>query len=208
MSGPSNPLVDHGLGPGEDRPIEAVQAPREPVDERVELRIGQRTIHPSIELRGVRIEVVATKDGLERTGTSDQQRQTLEAASTGDDARADLDLREDRALTTREAHIERLRDLAAEPSCTTAYEADGHEGGLLQAPGDVRPWRQTRGSWLEPVLGDTHKINVRDEEVRMRAIEDHDLQVRLSLQLGDQRLERKHDLWSRHVDRRRVERDP
>ncbi len=63
----AGPSVDKFFCKLEGSRIEARDASRKPIDERVQLGVGDRSVHPAISFRGLGIEIFGAADDLERT---------------------------------------------------------------------------------------------------------------------------------------------
>jgi hypothetical protein len=62
----------------------------EVVDEVIQLVIGYGSIDPAIQCCHVGVEVIASQDDLQCSGSSHHQRKSLECAAAGKHARPDL----------------------------------------------------------------------------------------------------------------------
>ncbi len=167
--------VDRQLGAGDRLGRERRDARGERVDERAQLRIGERAVHVTPALGGVGIDVVAPEHDLERTTAPDEPVQSLRAAAARDDPHGDLGLRQDRAPVRREAHVARQRELAA---AAPRDPLEDRDRGLRHRaePVDRRlesPDVVVAVHVVERQRLDQRHVRVRDEERRIGGVE-HD----------------------------------
>lgn len=122
--------VDHRLGGGERGAVERCEPGDDGVDEGIQLGVGQGAGDPAPSFGGGCVVVGAGEDDLQCAVTTDGARKQLRAATTGQQATADLGLPEDRLLTAGVAQVECEREVTAAPGAAS----DGCDGdvGALQ----------------------------------------------------------------------------
>ena len=72
--------------------IEGGQTPDERIDERVEVAIVQRAVHPGIALGDLGVEIVATEHDLKCPGAAYHAREPFQPSAAWDQPDADLGL--------------------------------------------------------------------------------------------------------------------
>ena len=131
--------VDHRLGGGERGAVERCEPGDDGVDEGIQLGVGQGAGDPAPSFGGGCVVVGAGEDDLQCAVTTDGARKPLRAATTGQQATADLGLPEDRLLTAGVAQVECECEVTAAPGAAS----DGCDG-------DVGPCRISGPGWSRP----------------------------------------------------------
>ena len=138
--------VDEPLGVG-DRPfVEPSDPRRERLYERVQIGVGQGSIHVAIGLSLLSPDVFRAQEHFEGAVSTDAFGQSGHRAPAGDQPHAYLPLREDGLFAAGETHVAGERDLAAVARRSTADEGDGGDWRAGQTHEKVRPRRQSRGA--------------------------------------------------------------
>jgi hypothetical protein len=111
--------VDHRLGGGERGAVERCEPGDDGVDEGIQLGVGQGAGDPAPSFGGGCVVVGAGEDDLQCAVTTDGARKPLRAATTGQQATADLGLPEDRLLTAGVAQVECECEVTAAPGAAS-----------------------------------------------------------------------------------------
>ena len=131
--------VDYRLGGGERGAVERCEPGDDGVDEGIQLGVGQGAGDPAPSFGGGCVVVGAGEDDLQCAVTTDGARKPLRAATTGQQATADLGLPEDRLLTAGVAQVECECEVTAAPGAASDG-CDGDVGALESSgPGWSRP---------------------------------------------------------------------
>src|SRR5271165_7263935 len=162
---------------------EGRDATGERVDERSELVLGERAVDVSPTLGEVSVDVVATEDDLERARPTHEPRKALRASPARNDPHGDLRLGEYGLASSGEAHIHRERKLAAAPSRAALDYRDRHLRHRAKPVHHRLKERKLARGWLRlpGKLEDQVDVGVRDEELRIRAVDHHDSHLRVGL---------------------------
>jgi hypothetical protein len=144
----------------------------------------------AVPLGEVCVVILGAQQDFERAGAAHDPREVLGGAAAGNLAERRLELREDRRLARREAHVARQHELAAGGANAPVDLRDADEAARAQVAKQQRDGSfagQLRG--LRPVLRDPRQVDVRDEVVGVRALEHQHLERRVrfgSLNQGDE----------------------
>ena len=165
---------DRRLRVGDGVGRERGDAPRERVDERVQLVRVQGAVDVPPALGGLGVDVATAEDDLERAAAADQRRQPLRPAAAGDDPHRDLGLGQDGPAARGEAHVHAQHELAAAAPGTALDDRDRRLGHGPEAVDHGREQRQLGrlGLLLLRQLQDQAHVRVGDEEVGVRAVDD------------------------------------
>jgi hypothetical protein len=163
-------------------------AARKRADEPRERLGGQRALDPAVTLREIGVVVGGAEHDLECPAAAHQAREVLCGAAAGNRAEGGLELREDRRLARREAHVARQHELAAGGAHSTLDLRDRHETAraeVVEQQRDRRLAGQLRR--LLAVLRDPRQVHVGDEVVRVGAREHEHLDSGVGFRALDQR---------------------
>ena len=154
-------------------------------------------------------EIVATEDDFEGPSLPHEPGKPLGAAPARDDAHTDFRLSEDGLADRTEPHVEAEHELAASPSRSALDLGDAH---LRHPPEDLGRLDQVvefraRRQGLPTEHHQHVHIEVGDEEVGVRAVEDRHLHRVVCQDLPCQPNEFRRKLEGKQVDRRVVDRD-
>ena len=126
--------VDHRLGRRQGGAVEGSQPGDDGVDEGIQLGVGQGAGDPAPSFGGGCVVVGAGEDDLQCPVTTDGARKPLRAATTGQQATADLGLPEDRLLTAGVAQVECECEFVPAAPGAASDGCDGDVGGLGECP--------------------------------------------------------------------------
>ena len=141
-------------------------------NERAERRCGQGSIDPAVPFGEVCVVVLGAQQDLEGAGAPHQPGEVLGGAAAGDLTERRLELREDRRFARGEAHVAGEHELAASRAHAALDLRDGDEAACAQVAEQERDRRYT-GEFRRflPVLRDSRQVDMRDEVVRVAALE-------------------------------------
>jgi signal transduction histidine kinase len=115
---------------------------RERIDERVEVGIVQRAVHPAIALGDISIEIVAAEDYLKCTRSADQTWEPFQSSAARDQTDADLGVAEQGVLPAGEAHVASQHELVTDATRAAANLRDAHDWRGRKAQNKVAPKAQ------------------------------------------------------------------
>jgi hypothetical protein len=192
--------VDDRLGGRQCLLIKREYTPYEVRHERIELSVRNRTVDPSVAFRHVGAVIVGSEDDLQCTRPPDQQGQPLKRAAAGNQTGRNLGLTKDRRFAAREAHVEGLRKFASASTNASTDHRDAQDAALRKPAGGLDPPGNTESALL------TADTVVCEEEIRVCALERHDLQRGVRLDVCDEIVEGVVHPVVDDIDRRIVQR--
>ncbi len=130
--------VDKTLCGAERFRVERCDACRHSLDEPIEFGIGHRAVDVAVTLCKFAINVIGTKEYLERAASSDQTRQPRHWSSAWDKAGADLPLRKNRLFPAGKPHVAGEREFAAHAGSPATDRCDGNNRSAAQSNQHVR----------------------------------------------------------------------
>src|SRR6202045_3994362 len=159
--------------------VERGQTPDERIDERVEVVIVQRAVHPAIALGDISIEIVAAEDDLKCARAADQTREPFQRSAARDQSDADLGVAEQGALPAGETHVAGQHELVTDAARAAANLGDAHDWRGREAQHKFAPKAQRL--WPFSGLG---YVEMGDEKIGIRRLKHYDLQGRVRLDIG------------------------
>src|ERR1700731_2080851 len=162
--------------------VERGQTPDERIDERVEVVIVQRAVHPAIALGDISIEIVAAEDDLKCARAADQSREPFQRSAARDQSDAYLGVAEYGPLPAGEAHVAGQHELVTDAACAAANLGDAHDWRGREAQHKVAP--KAQHLWPFSCLG---YVEMGDEKIGIRRLERYGLHGWVSLEVGHQR---------------------
>jgi hypothetical protein len=135
--------------------------------------------------------------------------QARHGSAAGDDAHAHFELREERFLATREAHVAGERELTAVSGRPPPDQGDRNERGAREAYQDVGPCLETGRTLREAgqIVEVREEVGVVQKEAVDSAFEDHHLHSVVVLELRHDLPDLWNELRTHDVERRDVEYD-
>src|SRR3954468_13269377 len=178
-------FVDEVLGVGDGPLVERGDPGCESVDEVVQLAIRQRAVHVAEALGIGASDVVCAQEHFERACPSHDPRQSCHGPAAGDEAHAHFELRQERLLAAREAHVAGERELTAVSGCPPPDQRDRDERGARQAHQDVGPRLEAGRTLREAgqILEVREEVGVIQKEAVDGTFEDHHVHSLIALQL-------------------------
>ncbi|NJD31406.1 MAG: hypothetical protein FIB04_05920 [Gammaproteobacteria bacterium] len=138
---------------------------------------GQRPVDVSVPLRELRRKIPAAQYDLERASAPEQPRKPHGSTCTRDDPDPDFGLAQDAAADLGKPHVAGERQFATAAPAAALDLGDGRLGHRAEAIQDAmhpaQPLGASRRCLRQP--GDDVDVGVRDEELRIGALQDHDL---------------------------------
>src|SRR5580704_9727536 len=190
-------------------PVEGGDPAREHIDEAVQLRVRKCPVDVSVSFRGVSVEVIRAENDFECAAAADQQWEPFRTAAAGMHAHPDFGVAQSRVLARREAHVAGENELAAHAPDAASNLRDADHRGLGEA--DERIYQDGEAGRPDS-RGDVPRlagqIKVGKVELRIRALEYDDTQVRAGVHSSEQVLEAFEYGGVYNVERRIIEHNP
>src|ERR1700689_5385182 len=173
--------VEKTLNRRESLLIERGNSQGERFDVGVKFAVFYRAIDHSVSFGHGGIEIIGAEDNLDRPGSSNEPRQPFNGSATWDKTHAELRLPEDGSLRARKAEIAGQNKLVSDAPCATRHLGDADDGGSCEPQDEVGPWAVAGGAFIAAGLFRTRSVVMREEEIRIRALKDDDLERLLLL---------------------------
>ena len=182
---------------------------RESVDEAVQLGAWKCPVDVPVAFRGVTIDIVRAENDFKRAAAPYQMRKTFRTAAAGMQSHPDLGLAQSRVLARGKAHVAGEDELTAHAPDAASDLRDADHRGLGETHERIhQDGKAGKPDGRHDVARVAGQIEVGEVELRIRALEYCDTEVRAGVHSSEQILEPFEHGGVYDVERRIVEQNP